>query len=136
KVDDWQQATGQPRATIVHPPEAVFDDEGAGLVAPDMLSAYRAFSMAVRNEERAFVFWTYVAAHAKSDEIRSAAERMAREELGHVAKLRAERRRAFHLESRRVSDAARTDLRALEARLAGLIQVLADGAGVEDTGKL
>ena len=70
KVDDWQQATGQPRATIVHPPEAVFDDEGAGLVAPDMLSAYRAFSMAVRNEERAFVFWTYVSAHAKSDEIR------------------------------------------------------------------
>ena len=136
KVDDWQQATGQPRAAIVHPPEAVFDDEGAGLVAPDMLSAYRAFSMAVRNEERAFVFWTYVSAHAKSDEIRKAAERMAREELGHVAKLRSERRRAFHLERRRTTDAPGTDLRALEARLAEQIQALADGAGVEDTVKL
>ena len=92
-VDTWRDALGQPKAAVpAHPPEELFDDEGAGIVAPELLSAYRAFSMAVRNEERAFVFWTYVAAHANSEEIRQASERMAREELGHIAKLRRERR--------------------------------------------
>src|SRR5215207_4451728 len=43
-----------------------FDDEGAGATAPSLLTAYRALSMAVRNEERAFAFWSYVAAHARS----------------------------------------------------------------------
>lgn len=74
----------------------MFDDEGAGKIAPELLSAYCAFSMAVRNEERAFMFWTYVAAQAPSDELRNAAEQMARDELGHIATLRGERRRAFH----------------------------------------
>lgn len=76
---------------------STFDDEGAATIAPELLNAYRAFSIAVRNEERAFVFWTYVAAQAPSDEIRLAAEHMAQEELGHVATLRRERRLAFHV---------------------------------------
>jgi rubrerythrin len=54
--------------------------------------------MAVRNEERAFAFWSYVAAFAKDPEIKKAAEAMASEELGHVAALRRERRRAYHRE--------------------------------------
>ena len=32
---------------------------------PRVLTAYRSLAMAVRNEERAFAFWTYVAAHAE-----------------------------------------------------------------------
>ncbi|MQU92857.1 ferritin-like domain-containing protein [Sinorhizobium meliloti] len=136
KVDDWQEASGQPREAMIHPPEDVFDDEGASMIAPDMLSAYRAFSMAVRNEERAFAFWTYVAAHAKSDAIRNAAERMAREELGHVAKLRSERRRAFHRERRRTTDAASTNLRALETRLSEQFRHLAKVAGKQKNSKL
>jgi hypothetical protein len=76
--------------------DATFDDEGAGTVAPELVDAYRAFSMAVRNEERAFSFWIYVAAQSPSPELRAAAEQMAREELDHVARLRRERRRAFH----------------------------------------
>ena len=63
-------------------PAEMFDDEGAGTVAPELLSAYRAFSMAVRNEERAFLFWTYVAAQADRDRLREAAEQMAREGSG------------------------------------------------------
>ncbi|MGH6760914.1 MAG: ferritin-like domain-containing protein [Phyllobacterium sp.] len=96
-----------------------FDDEGIHAVAPQMLTAYRAFSMAVRNEERAFVFWTYVAANAPSAELREAAEQMAREELGHVATLRRERRRAFH-QQRITDDAPHEDkaLDRLEMRLA------------------
>ncbi len=126
KVDDWRKALGQPHGeAAVHVPEELFDDEGAGVVAPELLSAYRAFSTAVRNEERAFVFWTYVSAHAQSDEIRNAAERMAREELGHVAKLRRERRRAFHAERSQVLDINQAELRSLESRLSGLLRHLA-----------
>lgn len=57
KVAEWEKALGhKTRSVPTHPPEHLFDDEGAGKVAPEMLSAYRAFSIAVRNEERAFVF--------------------------------------------------------------------------------
>jgi hypothetical protein len=86
--------------------------------------------MAVRNEERAFAFWSYVAAHAEAPEIRRAAEAMAHEELGHVSILRRERRKAYHAErsasglaSERGGDARA--LAALERRLAELLDSLA-----------
>ena len=112
------------QSTVAVPPamplqEPMFDDEGAALVAPELLNSYRAFSMAVRNEERAFVFWTYVSANAPSEEIRQAAERMAREELGHVATLRRERRRAFH-------DLRRSDARPVRGEIAPLELRLSD----------
>ncbi|MBB4279229.1 hypothetical protein GGE12_007042 [Rhizobium mongolense] len=75
-------------------------------------------SIAVRNEERAFEFWTYVASSAPTQEMRSAAERMAREVLGHVATLRRERRHAFHV--LRCSEATvGRSIAFLEERLAG-----------------
>ena len=98
-VDYWSKAVigrAPDRSALGWDPGPSFDDEGAGAVAPELLSAYRAFAIAVRNEERAFAFWTYLAAQAGSDELRKACEQMAREELGHVATLRRERRRAFH----------------------------------------
>lgn len=100
-----------------------FDDEGAATVAPELLTAYRAFSIAVRNEERAFAFWTYVAANSPSDELREAAETVAREELEHVATLRRERRRAFHAEREASLAGEGRDwtLAALESRLAALL---------------
>ncbi|MDP1730485.1 MAG: ferritin family protein [Devosia sp.] len=79
-------------------PEGTFDDEGAAAVSPQLLSAYKSFAMAVRNEERAFAFWTYVAAQAPSEDIRMAAEQMARDELAHAATLRQQRRRAFSVD--------------------------------------
>jgi len=62
------------------------------------LGAYQALAFAVRNEERAFVFYTYVAAEAKDPEVRALAEEFARDELEHAALLRHHRRRAFHAE--------------------------------------
>ena len=119
KVVEWRSTLSLPVAReIAQAPEELFDDEGAGIVAPELLSAYKAFSMAVRNEERAFVFWSYVSAHAQSDEIKKAAERMAREELGHVATLRRERRRAFHSERDTMLNVGQETLGSLEARLA------------------
>lgn len=63
---------------------------------PSYSSPYRALAFAVHNEEIAFRFYTHVAANAKTAEIREYAETLAREELGHAALLRAERRRAYH----------------------------------------
>jgi rubrerythrin len=119
-------------ANLQWEPADTFDDEGAGTVAPELLSAYRALSMAVRNEERAFLFWTYVAAHTDQDLLREAAEQMAREELGHLATLRRERRRAFHAQHDARPRAPALDLPDLEARLAALLEAAAaDASGAE-----
>ncbi|QFU14800.1 ferritin-like domain-containing protein [Microvirga thermotolerans] len=130
-VEGWsQRARGQapdPARIRWQRPET-FDDEGMATADPRLLSAYRALSVAVRNEERAFAFWSYVAAHAASPEVRRAAEAMAHEELGHVALLRRERRRAFHAERDRAGSDARHeagDLAGLERRLAALLAPLA-----------
>lgn len=127
KVNEWEKALGcKTLAVSAYPPEHLFDDEGAGKVAPEMLSAYRAFSIAVRNEERAFVFWSYVSAHAGSDDVRDAAERMAREELGHVATLRRERRLAFHRERDQTLTVDKGDLPMLEQILSGQLRSLTE----------
>lgn len=60
------------------------------------LSPYQALAFAVRNEERAFAFYTYVAAEAETPDIRAMAEDLARDELDHASLLRKYRRRAFH----------------------------------------
>ncbi len=64
------------------------------------LTAYRALALAVRYQERAFRFHSYVAAHASDAKVQKAAEVLAREALGLAAGLRVERRQAFHAERR------------------------------------
>lgn len=124
KVDEWRHASGREEIDIAATaPHDLFQDEGAATVAPELMSAYRAFSTAVRNEERAFAFWTYVSAHAQSDAIKDAAERMAREELGHVSTLRKERRKAFHAE-RAGSPDTKVTLNALEQELRRQIKAM------------
>ncbi|MDF2766621.1 MAG: rubrerythrin family protein [Rhodospirillales bacterium] len=118
-----------------------FDDEGAGTTAPSLLTAYRALSMAVRNEERAFAFWSYVAAHARSADVRRAAETMAHEELEHVATLRRERRRAFHAQRSIPSGATErrevvADLERLERRLAQRLEQMAETAEPDEAERL
>ncbi len=65
---------------------------------PYQSSPYRALAFAVHNEEIAFRFYTHVAANSDNETVRKYAEVLAREELGHAALLRAERRRAYHAE--------------------------------------
>ncbi len=65
---------------------------------PYQSSPYRALAFAVHNEEIAFRFYTHVTAESKNKAVRKYAEVLAREELGHAALLRAERRRAYHAE--------------------------------------
>jgi rubrerythrin len=63
-----------------------------------LLTPYRAYSIAVDNEERAFAFYAYLAASALDPEIAREAEAMAREKLRHAATLRTWRRAAYHRE--------------------------------------
>lgn len=120
-------------------PETFDPQTTSEITTSRLMTPYRALSMAVRNEERAFAFWSYVAGFAEDPDIKKAAEAMAREELGHVATLRKERRRAYHDGRGRVSagwqsDAAapgHVDAAALERRLAGHLAALehrVDGA--------
>jgi rubrerythrin len=112
-------------------PETFDSETAAEITFSRLMTPYRALAMAVRNEGRTFAFWSYVAAFAKDADIKKAAEAMAREELGHVAILRKERRRAYHGEH----DAQRQALRAgaapdqidagvLERRLAAQLAAL------------
>ena len=73
-------------------PPTYDEDEARGA----SLSAYQALAFAVRNEERAFAFYTYAAADAEMPAVRALAEDLARDELEHAAILRRHRRRAFH----------------------------------------
>jgi rubrerythrin len=112
-----------------------FDAETAREIGASLLATpYRALAMAVRNEERAFAFWSYVAAYSDDSEVKQAAEAMAREELGHVSTLRKERRRAYHKEHEETERARRgetgamqIDARELEVRLAAQLADLERG---------
>ncbi len=72
-----------------------YNDEAC---APYYSTPYKALAFAVHNEEIAFRFYTQVAADSEDKTVREHAEVLAREELGHAALLRAERRRAYHAE--------------------------------------
>ncbi|MGZ5933745.1 MAG: ferritin-like domain-containing protein [Rhizomicrobium sp.] len=127
-------------------PETFDSESAAEITSSRLMTPYRALSMAVRNEERAFAFWSYLAAFAEDPEVKRAAEAMAREELGHVATLRKERRRAYHSEHARVragaqgsAAAGHVDAGALERRLAAYLADLerrVDGALADRTREL
>src|SRR5690606_37647004 len=70
-------------------------DEIAGSA---LLTPYRVLSIAVENEETAFAYYAYIAAGAVDEALRTQAELLAAEELGHATLLRRERRKAYHRE--------------------------------------
>ena len=86
--------TGHPPGAASMPWEVPenFDEEEARSAG---LSPYRALAIAVRNEERAFVFYTYVAASAATPTLARLAEQFAVDELSHAGLLRRERRKAW-----------------------------------------
>jgi rubrerythrin len=93
------------------PPPAAGEDEAVWQSA--LLTPYRALSLAVRAEERAFASYADIAAHAATPDLRAQAEDLAREELEHAAILRRARRAAFHSE-RPFATPLPTDMVALE----------------------
>ncbi len=153
-VTRWSQSRAgkapDPALVRWQAPETFDREAEAEIKTSRLMTPYRALAMAVQNEERAFAFWSYVAAFAENPEIKKAAETMAREELGHVSTLRKERRRAYHQEhaaakqsgvSGEVSGEAAVpmDAGALERRLAARLTELEDhldGAAAQRTHEL
>ncbi|SMH36815.1 ferritin-like domain-containing protein [Azospirillum agricola] len=88
------------------------------LVDRTRLTPYQALSLAVVNEQRAFAFYSHIAAGTGDDAVRRHAESLAREELGHAALLRRERRKAFHRQNGGGAKPARADSPAALDRLA------------------
>jgi rubrerythrin len=74
-----------------------FDEEEASSY---LLTPYRALAIAVRNEERAFAFYSYLAAGTEDEKVRQFAEEFAKDELDHAGLLRRERRKAWRREGR------------------------------------
>lgn len=89
------------------------------------LTPYQALSLAVLNEQRAFAFYSYIAAHSADEAVRRHAESLAKEELGHAALLRRRRRAAFHRQDPAAAKPARADT---PADLAALVAVLLPAA--------
>ncbi|MEI8394805.1 MAG: ferritin family protein [Rhodospirillaceae bacterium] len=90
-------------------------EPSADEAASTVLSPYRALSIAVRFEERAFAFYTYLVANCPEPEVCRRAEALAAEELLHAAQLRRERRKAYHRESKRRNLPIPDTLEAFEA---------------------
>lgn len=99
-----------------------FDEEEA---RSHLLTPYRALAIAVRNEERAFAFFTYLAAHAENNEVRRLAEESAKDELDHAALLRRERRRAWR------SQHQETPGRPEAEKIASVAELLMRAAAIE-----
>ncbi|MDA9529320.1 ferritin family protein [Bradyrhizobium sp. CCBAU 25338] len=143
-VTQWSQMrrgkSPDPALVRWEAPEALDPEVAAEVKTSRLMTPYRALAMAVRNEERAFAFWSYLAAYSLDPEVKKASEAMAKEELGHVATLRKERRRAYHRQHEQDSaeasaapqppiDARRLELR-LVAQLGELEQRLSGPAAV------
>lgn len=96
RCSGWRGKLPDPRDIRWDPPQTFDDETAAELATSQLADEYRVLSMAVRNEERAFALWTYIASRAEGGDIRRAAEAMAQEELEHVAILRRARRQAYH----------------------------------------
>ncbi|MCP4470518.1 MAG: ferritin family protein [Gammaproteobacteria bacterium] len=100
---------------------------------------YKVLAFAVNNEENAFRFYTHVAAEAEDETVHQYAEILAREELGHVALLRVERRLAFHAERDASAAASVADPRSIQNEielLAAAIEIdryLGDAIGQIDS---
>jgi rubrerythrin len=100
-VDRWARSLDEPVPAAesfvwLVPPEigASWDE----VRHSSLLTPYRALAIAVTNEERAFVFYAYIAANATDPRVTREAETMAREELAHAAELRVRRRQAYRRE--------------------------------------
>lgn len=79
-------------------PETLTEQQFAEAGGDFLATPWRVLVVAARNEERAFAFYANIAAKTSDPDVRTYAEAMAREELGHVALLRLERRRAWRNE--------------------------------------
>lgn len=94
----WAQRQGidVPRRAAAggHLPETLTEEEVAEAGGDALMTSESALNLAIHSEQRALAFYIRVATEAENEQVRECAEHMASEEVGHVALLRLERRRA------------------------------------------
>jgi rubrerythrin len=100
-VQHWARALGEavPPAAEFRwrlPPE--LSESWDEVIGSSHLTPYRAFAIAVVNEQRAFALYSYLSAQAANAEVARQAERLALEELRHASLMRRWRRAAWHAE--------------------------------------
>jgi rubrerythrin len=100
-VERWTAELGEAPPDVAQfrwrlPAELARSWEEAAVSA--LLTPYRAFALAVDNEQRAFALYSYLAATAEDAEVAAQAEGLALEELRHAALMRRWRREAWHRE--------------------------------------
>ena len=127
-IGRWAQALGQTvpdAADYTWRLPAEFGQSWDEVAGSARLTPYRAFAIAVLNEQRAFALYSYLAAHADDPVVAAQAERLALDELRHAALMRRRRRQAWHAERR--------DLRAAPARITSEddLKQLLDHAGAD-----
>ncbi len=129
EVRAWAASHGQrdpSAARLPWPIPDAFDASADEFARSKLLTPYLALAAAVRQGQRIFSFWSYVAAHATRADVQRLAERIAHEELERVSLLRRERREAFHAQRDHpdwfvvAADAAA--LAGMERHLAGLVE--------------
>lgn len=121
-VEHWASGLAEPvpdAADFMWRLPSELADSWGDVVGSARLSPYRAFAIAVRNEEKAFALYSYLAAHASQPAVAAQAERLALEELHHASLMRRWRRKAWHREQRGLQ--APTPAIASEASLASLL---------------
>jgi rubrerythrin len=95
------------RSNDMLPPE--FADLWDAARESSLLTPYRALALAVLHAQRAFVFYSYLAAHAQDEAAAEEAERLALAKLRHAAALRRWRRAAYRDEKIAVAPAESID---------------------------
>ena len=134
QVEQWASRRELPAiADEPWPIPDTFDAPPEEVARSRLMTPYRVLASAVRHEQRAFAFWTYVAAHADSQDVRRAAEKMALEELEHASLLRRERRNAYRLakahHGEEDASISLTSLATTERHLAGILENAPAGDG-------
>jgi rubrerythrin len=125
-VAGWAESLGEavpPAADFAWRLPADLAESWDGAARSALLTPYRAYAIAVDNEERAFAFYAYLAAASEDPRVAEEAEHLAQEELRHAARLRILRRAAWRQENEQ-SGAPSTPLREAETPEA-LAQLLA-----------
>lgn len=101
------EACGQP-PDLKNLPATFMDlvpaQEVADITQSSLSTPYAAWALAVRHRQRAFIYWTYVAALARHPTISAAAEALAREALADGNQLRRQRRLAWRNEEKPITE--------------------------------
>ncbi|ERJ17489.1 Rubrerythrin protein [Salinisphaera shabanensis E1L3A] len=98
-VEGWagRQGIDANRGTVFRwqSPESLTEAQFAEAGGEALMTPESALNLAIHNEQRAFSFYVRIGTQAEDAQLRRYAERMASEEINHVARLRLARRRAY-----------------------------------------